>query len=143
MLALACGGTGYHPPASHRVDSSTSYPNADYDGVWEAVIETMAQLQYPITNMEKASGLVATDWMIFPRSSSHLDCGWPGRGERMGDRWGRFNVFVRQSQPPLLTVNTNFRTQICSSDGCYTVQCTSTGILEQSIQDLVRNLVSE
>jgi len=49
---------------------------APFDKIWEAIIETFAELQLPIQNMEKASGLITTDWIDFKGQTNedYCDC---------------------------------------------------------------------
>jgi len=43
-----------------------SFPiEGEFDKVWTAIIETFSDLQLPIENIEKASGLITTDWIDF------------------------------------------------------------------------------
>ena len=76
--------------------------NAEYDDVWSAVIETLAEMSAPIKSIEKESGLVTTDFVNFfsgYNQSAELDriAEKPNYGILASWSRGRykFNVFVR------------------------------------------------
>jgi len=102
---------------------------ADYDAVWQAVIETFSEKSIPIDNMEKVSGYINTREMAF--SNEWADCGATPIGiEFKGDILGTFNVFVKENDTGqcLVTVNTIFHIE---TDNIFYEGCTSTGKMEE------------
>jgi hypothetical protein len=117
-----------------------------FDPLWQAVIETFADLNLPIDNMEKDSGLITTDWIDFTGQTNegYCDCGKLGV-DREENREGKFNVFVKRIDAISCEVKVNCVYQqkhYSPLDGkSYTRQCISTGILEAGIFDLIRSKV--
>ena len=121
------------PPKLHTFEDSAVF-SAPYDDVWSAVIETFADLNLPIDNMEKASGLITTDWISFTGTGKdYCDCGGAGISTVLSTE-GRFNVFVRDEESSVrVKVNTTYRETRVFGDARSTVDCTSTGGLEARI----------
>ena len=88
MLVVGCATA----PGKYSVVKDFPH-SADYDKVWSAVIDTFAELNLPIANLEKASGLITTDWGEVP--GEFCDCGKPGLAQQSAPE-GKFNVFVRK-----------------------------------------------
>ncbi len=42
--------------------------NAPFDDVWTAAIDVMSDANFPILTLEKESGLLVTDWVIYDES---------------------------------------------------------------------------
>jgi len=112
-----------------------------FDAVWQSVIETFAELKLPIMNMEKASGLITTDWISFrgqDNTTGYCDCGGLGINVEI-DRLGRFNVYVEKvgESSCELEVNSFFENSTRSAlihNGPSSVgKCVSTGKLEAEI----------
>ena len=55
---IACGKA----PRTYNFDRSVQFTESSYDDVWDTVVELFAERQWPIQEMEKDSGLIATDW---------------------------------------------------------------------------------
>lgn len=118
-----------------------SFPvESDYDSAWSALIETFAELQLPIDNMEKDSGLITTDWIEFTGQTNedYCDCGKLGINIEI-NRLGKFNVFVKKSTENScqMTVNSMWEQTYQFGDDVYKRKCVSTGNLEREIYDLV------
>jgi len=131
--AMLIGGCASAPKA-HEFEKSFPYART-YDDVWAAVIETFAELNLPIANVEKDSGIITTDWLDMEGSDAFYDCGGHGIFT-VESTQGKFNVFVKRNAETTgasVLVNTSFR-QLRSfgSDQSWT-QCTSTGSLENKI----------
>lgn len=58
LFLFGCGTA----PAPRQIQNSFPLPYP-FEATWQAVIETFADLNLPILNMEKASGLITTDWI--------------------------------------------------------------------------------
>ena len=110
--------------------NSQTYSN-DFDSVWTAVIESFADNNWPIDNLEKASGLITTDWLSlsYAQGTELADCGTdllaiPGRATTM-----KFNVFVKASGTGAeVRISCVFK----SKEGG---QCLSKGIVEGRIME--------
>jgi hypothetical protein len=113
-----------------------------YDRVWSAVIETFAELQLPIQNMEKDSGLIITDWIDFTgqKNEDYCDCGGLGINTEVR-RSGKLNVFVKKINENSceIQVNTMFEQMIRFGDTAPTKRnCVSTGNLEAEMFRLIK-----
>ena len=126
------------PPPRMIVNSFTI--NGDYDSVWSAVIETFAELQIPIDNMEKDSGLITTDWIDFTGQTNegYCDCGKLGINIEQS-RTGKFNAFLKKIAEDSceMTVNCMFEQMFSFGEDTYKRKCVSTGNLEREIYDRV------
>ena len=119
------------------MDKTATIP-ADLDTTWSAVIDVFSERDWAIDNMDKASGLITTDWMrMEPRLADIVaDCGINNGSFRT---MVRFNVRVKpQGEATSVTVNTAFR----SVGGVVSpVDCTSRGGLEREIhRDLTKRV---
>ena len=135
FLFASCAST---PPP--RIIENSFAIEGNYDSVWSAVIETFAELQIPIDNMEKDSGLITTDWIDFTGQTNedYCDCGNLGINiER--SRTGKFNAFLKRDAENSckLTVNCQFEQTFSFGDNLYKRKCVSTGTLEREIYDRV------
>ena len=126
-------------PAPRTIVNSFAI-DAGYDSVWSALIETFAELQLPIDNMEKDSGLVTTDWIEFTGQTNegYCDCGGLGINIEV-NRLGKFNVFMKKvtEDSCQMTVNCMYEQTIRFGDTTSRRKCISTGNLEQEMYNLV------
>lgn len=131
-MAVLVSAASATAPGKHSVQKARTI-DATYDATWTALIEVFAEHNWAIANMEKDSGLIATDWMAIPNDSPFADCGGSGIARELGTQI-RFNVFVRDLDGDAqVTVNTSFR-QLRSFDGKQAiVDCTSKGEVERQI----------
>jgi len=136
LLAYACAVA----PAPRQVQ--TTFPiEKPFDNVWTAVIETFAEMNLPIMNMEKDSGLITTDWIGFsgPKGKEYCDCGKLGINIEI-KRVGKFNVFVKKlngSSEIRVTCSYQQTYEDVSGDQ-YTRNCVSTGKLEAEMFNLIK-----
>jgi uncharacterized lipoprotein len=116
--------------------------DGDFERTWDAVIEVFAERNWFIQNLEKDSGLIATDWMSLDLHSPYADCGTPGFVTIMG-RSIRFNVLLREDgNATSVTVNVAVVEMQSNSYGLQRVDCTSTGRVERLIHDQVKRALS-
>ena len=134
LILMACASA----PVARQIQNS--FPvDKDFDTTWQAVIETFAELNLPIMNMEKASGLITTDWIKLddPQAS---DCGKMGMMSSEVGRRVKFNVFVKRvGNVSEMKVNAMFEAlvQTYGSHVIGTSSCYSTGKFEKEIYDRV------
>jgi hypothetical protein len=136
-LVVLVGGGCATAPVPRTIENSFHFDKT-YDDVWTAVIETMAELNLPLSNVAKDSGLITTDWINFGYSGNYCDCGSPGICTD-GERTGKFNIFVKTipTGGVDIKVNTTFQVMRSFSNNTSTVSCLSTGALEAQIRDVV------
>jgi hypothetical protein len=138
LVAVASAGA---PPKQHAVEKGARI-DGTVEQTWAAVIEVLAEHNWLIQNLEKDSGLIATDWMGIPLSSPFVDCGTPGMVNVTG-RSMRFNVLLRPAGPSTsMTVNVAAVQTQTNETGVYRVECTSTGELEQRLHRGVARAVA-
>jgi len=140
-MIYACTGTA---PAPRQIVKA--FPiEAPFDEVWQALIESFAELQLPIQNMEKDSGLISTDWIDFTgqKNTDYADCGKHRFGIKEGSRSGRFNVFVKRTSDNSCEVKVNcmYRWTLVSLMGEFAERrsCISTGNLEAEMFELIKS----
>lgn len=136
LLLVGALGASASAPKQHQYAKSADMA-APFDPTWDAVIDVFADRNWAITNMEKASGLITTDWMRLSSEDRFADCGGSGLASVV-TREIRFNVLVRGKGPAAtVTVNATFR-ELRSFDGREGyVDCESTGAVERLIHQLV------
>ncbi len=125
VLLSGCAGIA---PKVYTFENKQVYHNS-FDEVWTAVIETFAEKGIPISNLEKASGFVATEEMTFP--AEYADCGATPVGIKFGSSGvlGAFNVFVKEISPSTYSVAINSRYRFITDNPFYK-GCVSTGKIE-------------
>lgn len=118
---------------------------APFDLVWQAVIESFAEIQFPIMSIEKDSGLITTDWIDFTgqKNTDYCDCGKHVFGLAEGSRSGRFNVFVKKTSSSSCEVKVNcmYQQTLVKLNGNFykNKTCVSTGNLEAKIFELIKS----
>jgi hypothetical protein len=138
VVAVASAGA---PPKQHSVEKVAQI-DGDFEQTWAAVIEVLARHNWLIQNLEKGSGLIATDWTGIPLESPFVDCGVPGMVNVTG-RSMRFNVLLRANGPRTsMTVNVAAVEVQSNDSGVYRVDCTSTGRLERRLHEEVAHAVA-
>jgi hypothetical protein len=114
---------------------TTKKTDATYDGAWEAIIDLFASHSWAIKNMDKASGLITTDWMRMDSDwADYTDCGSAPLVTNRGTQVS-FNVRVHELESGTqVDVNASFR-QLREFDGQQRlVDCVSKGLVEAQIQ---------
>lgn len=141
FMIYGCAGIA---PAPRQI--AKAFPiEAPFDEVWQAVIESFAELQLPIQNMEKDSGLITTDWIDFSgqKNTGYCDCGKPRFGLLEGSRSGRFNIFIKKTSGNSCEVNVNcmYRQTLVKLNGDFykNKSCVSTGNLEAEMFELIKS----
>jgi len=143
LLCLFLFGCGVVPAPRQII---TAFPvEAPFNDVWQVIVESFAEMNLPIVNMEKDSGLITTDWINFTgqKNTDYADCGKPVFGLVEGSRSGRFNVFVKRTSDNSceIKVNCTYRQTLVKLNGDFYKDkpCISTGNLEAEMFDLVKS----
>jgi hypothetical protein len=126
MSATAC----VTAPQRHEVIKTSSAPQT-YDATWSALVALAGARSWPIVTIEKASGIMATDWLEIPRE--YADCGDSPLANE-SPTLVRINMVARATErATTVTVNATFR--IARTFGQYSrvINCTSTDELEKAI----------
>jgi len=121
---------------------------APFDEVWQAVIESFADMNLPIMNMEKDSGLIITDWIEYPigkEGKKYCDCGGLGINIEIR-RVGKFNVFAKSITDSSCEVRVTcsfqqtYETFSLEGSGTrFTRNCFSTGKLEADMFEIIKS----
>ena len=136
LFLVACGTA----PKPRQIQNAFQI-DKPFDSVWPAVIETFADLMLPIINMEKASGLIVTNWITFPGSydtfekdneTGYCDCGRPAISWGRVTRAVKLNVFVKKISETLceVMINAKFEFAWDRESESLSYDCVSTGKLE-------------
>jgi len=141
---VGCAAPSLKPPSDQSRDFSDRYA-ADFDVVWESVVDWFAVNNIPIKNIDKNSGLISSDYSL-GSSFTQVDCGTmdPGDMARLVDTniTANINVLVRSQRDEVIVRPNVF------GQGVYTLQstwdnrliyvradrCVTTGELENSLQ---------
>jgi len=138
-LVLASCAT---PPQIHHFDKSWDMPSS-FDKTWTATVEVFAEKGWPIANIEKDSGLIASEWVRLNANDGFADCGSPGLAISES-REVKFSVFVKDgTSSPRLTVNTQFREHRRLDTSRFIQDCTSYGTLEARIRRQILDILEE
>jgi len=129
------------PPPSPRIIQNSFPIDRPLDDVWIALIETFVDMNMPIDNTEKDSGLITTDWINFKGQTNeeYCDCGSPGIGIEV-NRQGKINIFVKKitQNSCEIKVSCLFQQKREFADSTtHTRSCISTGNLESEIFELI------
>ena len=142
LIMLSCAT--YKAPkykAPDNFDKSRTY-NKNFDEVWGKIIKYFAEKNIPIKTIEKASGIIATEYSLNTLSNKDcLDCGEMGFGQSLSDYTGNFNVFVEKinENQTKVTVSTFFNAMMetvilfARTPSYRKIDCNSTGILEKDL----------
>jgi hypothetical protein len=143
ILLVACAST---PPVKHSFESSKVY-HADYDKVWESIIEAFARNNIPIKTLDKNSGLVVSEDQYIPFTTrygtkivdaEYCDCGGGGSLRSYSDLSGKFNVFVKKlnGSDTAVQVNAFFKARVNNDLSGVPIgwqNCASTGAFEAKL----------
>ena len=135
LLASTACASG---PIARDFDDVADYRGASFTEVWDLVINVLHDRNWVIDNLERDSGIIATDWMR-DVDVSYEDCGSAGFRASDSDHTGRVDVAVRETDDGVsITVTTSWQAVRNSSSSIGIVQCLSTGILERELHEEVR-----
>lgn len=131
-------------PARYPVDRRITVARASFTQVWDAAIDAVADRGWPLDEIDRASGVLVTDWLVGV-DPAWYDCGSPGLFDHQYNQAGRVTVVVREADDGVsLAVNTAWRAVRKGSDvedAPYDVPCESTGVLEPEFHDSVLDRV--
>lgn len=135
----------YQPPKAYTFDKSRAYAK-DFDAVWASVVKWFATQGTPIKTMEKASGLIATEYNLRTSTdTSYCDCGTKDYTATIEQPKCNFNVLVeRKESSVVVTVTTFFKTVKESYNFSNPnlplrtpIDCNSKGTLEKELLDYI------
>ena len=115
FLALALGACAQaRPPAPRSVENARTY-NASYDQVWDATINAVAEMNLPIDELEKVSGIISFDEAsYFPNDANEGSLGYL---ETIMQRRGAANILVRTVGPGQTRAQINLRLAMLIQSG--------------------------
>lgn len=151
LLALGCGPTAYTTPVSVPIEKERTI-DKPFDAVWQQAVEWFATHNTPIKNIDKASGLISTEYSLsLDEATKYADCGtgssdFNGKVE-IEKPVGNFNLIVTRKDEQAVTVKVNvFFTCITNRyryenvlstnyvlESSSPTKCTSRGALEREI----------
>jgi hypothetical protein len=128
LSLLTCAGVA---PGVYKFQNKEVF-EASFDEIWTAIIETFAQQNIPISNMEKVSGFITTQEIRFP--AEYADCGATPIGIKLTSAGllGSFNVFVKEVSPGTYSIAVNSHYRVITDNPFYQ-GCVSTGKLETKL----------
>jgi uncharacterized lipoprotein YajG len=134
MFALL---TGCATPPTRTNFANSVTVQKPFDEVWEELVGFFASRNIPLKNIAKDSGVIYAETLSI--DSSFANCGkYPLMSPRQSVM--SVNVFVqRKNDAQVVSVNTSARqTLVGPYNSVQTVECFSTGALEQSVLNSVR-----
>ena len=155
MIALAaiasltgCAAAGVSNMQQGNIDNNFVFDQS-YDEVWSSTVEWFASNNIPIDNVDKASGLISSNYGLNP-GMGVVDCGEPTGNiglyrARFEDMSGNINIIVREVGPEETRATVNvFGNALVVVRNAYgvvssaNVRCVSTGSLESRYEGFVR-----
>ncbi len=142
LLGLLLSSCSTYKAAKTYTFDKTQVYSQDFDQVWSGIIEWFAEKNIPIRTIEKASGLIVTEYGL--RVSDDIcDCGQNGTYQKVKERTASFNVFVRKVEAGTRVTITLFCSSKLSTSDLYgsgpasisDVDCNSTGMIELELFD--------
>ena len=125
-------------PVARNFENLADYPGSTFSEVWDLVIDVFGDRNWAIDNLERDSGIIATDWMR-DDNVSYQDCGSPGLLSVDSNHMGRFNVVVRETDDGVsIRVTTSWQATRSFDNIGNIVECLSTGILERELHEEVQ-----
>jgi hypothetical protein len=160
VLSLSTPGCWVPPPAPAAAPIQKEVlVDAPFENVWQHAVEWFAKNDMPIKNLDKASGLIATDHeMSIDKASRFMSCGTSGpnaegKTEQIAHR-GNFNLVLREQPDGKVkasvhaffgcTENVYKYVAILSTDmqlaSSTRKDCSSTGLIEQMLLNDLRSI---
>jgi hypothetical protein len=137
VVFAAASATAPKPKGSYKFERSRTVKTS-VDAAWTALIDTFADRDWAIDKLDKASGIITTDWMSLTsgQADEFADCGSAPLATTRSQV--RFNVTVREVPTgAAVVVNTTFRQLRQVSDASGVIDCTSKGVVETIIHESV------
>ena len=140
--AVAFTAASASAPVTHDVQRA-SVVNGSFDESWTALIDLFSDRSWEIRNLDKASGIVTTDWMkLGADGDGFADCGSAPLGANAPQV--KFNIHVKQDDADVsVTVNATFHQMrhALGSDPDFSFDCNSTKAVERMIQSEISDRV--
>ena len=134
-FAALASATAPKPPPAGQVKRTQEIAGT-FDSVWNGLIDLFGERDWKIDKVEKASGIITTDWMSLSDTdaATFADCGSAPLASSTTTI--RFNVVVRDSGGGTTTivVNPTFRQIRRFDNQVGTIDCFSKGVVEQLVQ---------
>jgi uncharacterized lipoprotein len=158
MCLSVLSGCGGRHPRSYQVPESRRL-EADLGSAWEAAYRILAERGYDIRDVDRATGVIETDWLtvnsdysanvfLTQNEDRYSDCGKPGLGKTYRGKQARLTVSLSAIGPNQteILVHAAFRTErknIFSSSPT-ALECQSRGRLEEEflVETQVRGLAN-
>jgi len=123
-----------------RVENPRVLKN-DMEAVWASVLETMAELRLPVLDMDKAAGVITTEWISFKNqddATGYCACGTTKFPLVEVDRRGKFQIsIIGLKNPKQVSVSSVFEKISQYKDIVENTPCVSTGKLEAEISSRI------
>ncbi len=152
ILIYSC--QSYKPPQTYQFDKSKVI-NKSFDDVWNKIIKWFGNNNTPIKTIEKASGLISTDFNLSADNIKNaMDCGVfkQNNNEIFVDYSGNFNIVVEEvnETSTRVTINAFFFSfegeavsenivsyKFVKTNKSKKINCNSTGYLEKELFDFI------
>jgi hypothetical protein len=147
VFASGCATASVTPPQQPTHETSHVF-QASYDDIWERAVDWFSESNIPIRQIEKASGLIASEHRL-GADDEMLDCGEVSSGDeilRDSERTAHLNVRVRRAGDDVRVQMDVFgrahfiffNPMLSSTNRLEVPRCESTGELEDSLFRYIR-----
>ncbi|HET9893230.1 MAG TPA: hypothetical protein VFQ42_22320 [Mycobacterium sp.] len=125
-------------PVAHDVQR-TARMSATVDATWQALVDVIAERNWPVKQLDRSSGLAMIDWMAAPEYTA--DCGSVPLASE-GPIRARFSARIRAAgSGSEIEINATFQRTREIAGSVAVIECTSKGALEVAIQEMTANHV--
>ncbi|RLB51898.1 MAG: hypothetical protein DRI90_22610 [Deltaproteobacteria bacterium] len=110
-IEVGCGEAVYNTPVVYPVEKERTI-DKPFDAVWQSAVEWFATHNTPIKTLDKASGLISTEYSLsMAEAAAHMDCG-SGDSSFMGKvelekPAGNFNMVIKKQDESSTKVSVN------------------------------------
>lgn len=111
LTVVGCARPVYTTPVVYSVETERII-DKPFDAVWQSAVEWFATHNTPIKNIDKASGLISTEYSLsMEEATAHMDCG-SGDSSFMGkveleNPSGNFNIVIKRQDELSTQVKVN------------------------------------
>lgn len=130
-------------PKTYEIRNS-EYFSADYDKLWAATMQVLAELNYPLRATDKSSGVITTDYVSIPSNEIR---NYAQYYRYLLDMSGRYNLNIiisKSGESNGIKINSNLEAweQVGYNPG-YWESRPSNGFIESMIFNKIRTRISE
>lgn len=119
-------------PKKREFQSSFEH-RAEFDRVWSAALEALADEGFGVASTVKDSGLITSDWIFLRDPLRYADCGSEPNLMSLDSVQARVNVRVQAGASTTVTIKATLEGRMSNAESQKVVPCESLGKLESQL----------